>query len=358
MPSTYVVKANDSFARIAGSAYGNQRWLEELANANGGLGRILHPGDVITLPDFDLTQNPFVSGGAMQGGGGGSSTPKPGTTSVPKPNIVNVPRPNIAPIPGSEAWRVQNQNAMTGPGPALVNKKTQTLGGAKAPTASPRMSDYEFRNQIASGGGNGTSARPNTAGGGMGKINAQKAAPPVQGPRPQTGPAFQLPGAPRVGQTSTGQGGYRSQTAQQSGVGAGRDIRNPTNTTFPQPTEVDYAMWARYSGINIAYAVSTGDRKWLPDIINPRTARHLAVPEQFESIEVFLAALGYQVDEYGNWRKYNPVKSRGYGGGGYATQSYSGGGGGGGGYGGYGGGYARGGDGYGGQSGLTNWRIG
>ncbi|UOF79174.1 lysin motif [Caudoviricetes sp.] len=61
--ATYTVKPGDSWARIAGQAYGNQRWLVELAKANGGTGRMLHPGETIDLPDFDTSINPTISQG-------------------------------------------------------------------------------------------------------------------------------------------------------------------------------------------------------------------------------------------------------------------------------------------------------
>lgn len=59
MPSHTVV-AGDSWAKIAGQYYGDQRRYLDLANANGGLG-MLHPGDVINIPDFSGAPAPVIT---------------------------------------------------------------------------------------------------------------------------------------------------------------------------------------------------------------------------------------------------------------------------------------------------------
>lgn len=62
--ATYTVKKGDSYASIAGDVYGNQRWMQGLAQANGG--RPLTPGMVINLPNFDTAQSPLVTEEFMQ----------------------------------------------------------------------------------------------------------------------------------------------------------------------------------------------------------------------------------------------------------------------------------------------------
>lgn len=58
---SYTVKPGESWASIAGTIYGNQRWLIELAQKNGGINRVLRPGDVIDAPDFDTSTQPVIT---------------------------------------------------------------------------------------------------------------------------------------------------------------------------------------------------------------------------------------------------------------------------------------------------------
>lgn len=55
----YTVQPGDSWASIAGKVYGNQRWYEQLAAANAGVG-MLTPGMTISTPNFDTDQDPLV----------------------------------------------------------------------------------------------------------------------------------------------------------------------------------------------------------------------------------------------------------------------------------------------------------
>ena len=56
---SYTVQPGDSWASIAGKVYGNQRWYEQLAAANAGVG-MLTPGMTISTPNFDTDQDPLV----------------------------------------------------------------------------------------------------------------------------------------------------------------------------------------------------------------------------------------------------------------------------------------------------------
>lgn len=57
--SKYLVKAGDSWMSIAGDAYGDQRQYGAIMAANSGV-KMLHPGDVIDLPD-DVAPNPVIT---------------------------------------------------------------------------------------------------------------------------------------------------------------------------------------------------------------------------------------------------------------------------------------------------------
>ena len=140
--------------------------------------------------------------------------------------------------------------------------------------------------------------------------------------------------------------------------GTGQPVLEVTSDGI-QLTKADFAYAARYSGLAIAEAIKTGDRKYLPNRMHWRTAANLPIPDGFASTEEFLTALGYAVDADGNWTKMVPTVNNGYGGGNYGTQTGSGYSdyGGYGGYGDYGGGYARGGYASNG-TGLIMWRIG
>lgn len=58
----YVVQPGDSWAKIAGGAYGDQRWMQALQAANQG-DMVIQPGQVIYIPGFDTDKNksPYVS---------------------------------------------------------------------------------------------------------------------------------------------------------------------------------------------------------------------------------------------------------------------------------------------------------
>lgn len=56
---TYTVKSGDSYAKIAGQIYGDQRWMSALAGANQD--RMLHPGMEIRIPMFDTEKTPVIT---------------------------------------------------------------------------------------------------------------------------------------------------------------------------------------------------------------------------------------------------------------------------------------------------------
>ena len=61
---TYTVKKGESYASIAGSIYGDQRWFSALAGANQD--RMLHEGMVIQLPTFDEGITPRITQERME----------------------------------------------------------------------------------------------------------------------------------------------------------------------------------------------------------------------------------------------------------------------------------------------------
>lgn len=147
---SYVVQPGDSWAKIAGSAYGDQRRYLDLANANGGLG-MLHPGDTINLPDFSGASAPVISNDqwantptgvkngqvqyANQGQGQGQNQgggQQPGTVALPP--IGGVKLPTFGGGPGA------SYDSLTG-GRGVTNPYNQTgpaagaAGGARANSA-------------------------------------------------------------------------------------------------------------------------------------------------------------------------------------------------------------------------------
>ena len=58
----YTVQTNDSWTKIAGQKYGNQRWFQELQKANPHIGGVLKAGMKIFLPNFNTSsgQQPLV----------------------------------------------------------------------------------------------------------------------------------------------------------------------------------------------------------------------------------------------------------------------------------------------------------
>lgn len=64
--ATYTVKTGDSWEKIAGEVYGNQRMFLELAKANRGI-YVLRPGQVLDLPP--AYESPFVSNEAAMARG-------------------------------------------------------------------------------------------------------------------------------------------------------------------------------------------------------------------------------------------------------------------------------------------------
>lgn len=142
--ANYTVRPGESWASIAGDQYGNQRWLQELANANGGLGRMLHPGDVIDLPDFNTNETPYVSPDWQQQAAaawGPSGPPTWGPAPAPLPPdvargqalvsaLVNAPAP--AP-PGRGGNRRAFGYYLTSPAPSVPQPPAFSGPGYTAP---------------------------------------------------------------------------------------------------------------------------------------------------------------------------------------------------------------------------------
>lgn len=390
--ASYTVKPNDSWARIAGQAYGNQRWYNELANANGGLGRMLHPGDVIELPDFDTAQTPVITQATWdatpRGSGGGYGGDYGGTTggSATGPAMPNVGMPSV-PTPGQKGYMPGANPHVSASGPAYRD---------------PRYNQGPRYNQPAAGTGKQASGR---AGGAQPKAapvpawmtSAQAYRDPRQnqGPRwtPQPKPSSSKPGGtPLAAGTKPSLPAWNPRTELPGMSGIANPIQTKgTPKPPPDKTQKDDVYiplpgypggpgpqdpyrplnpfeintGAMYYGMALQEAITTGDRSKLPPMIGDVYWQSMMPPKGYATMEDFLTDIGYRMDDTGQWRLFNPKVSTGYGGGsGYGgyTQAaepeadY-------GGYGGGGGGYSY--PAFTGVSrgrnegpGLVNWRIG
>ena len=376
--ASYTVKAGDSWASIAGNVYGNQRWLVELAKLNGGLNRMLHPGDILDAPDFDLAQQPVITNAdwaAINGQAGGTGPAVPSFQPPAVPSFTGGKSKGKLPQPGGptagnvgdpysgipQAARSSNPSFPTAQrgGPTALPpgtgygsagptngvpgaaRQTGTSGvGSSGPGLAGRSIDpnrvsrgRSFAEQFAST--HGMSSQAFGAGTAMGSRPTN-----TNQPRPGS-PATTAHNNPSTfaGSTVTPQPGYNSATPGQPPATAASDMSN-------------IAWAARYTGAAIQEFGRTGNRNQLPNRISARVANELPFRGAgFNSIEEFMQALGYRIDADGNWSRYDPQTVSGY-----RSQTYTPSDGGGGGGGGLTRGFASGygADGY----GLVNWRIG
>lgn len=392
MATQHTVKRGDSWASIAGQYYGTQRWLIELAQANGlNTSSVLQPGQVIDIPDFDLSQTPVITNDQwaatptgmngnqlVYGNSGGPQVPSFAPPQVPSftSNATGTTGKNqasglIKPNTGeSESYRAQfyekPYNRYTASG--------VTPGSAMDTQLSAPIVGQRFRaDQMA---GIPPGARPTPTGQAGGGLSQRRNTPNQQFRGRSFSEQFanthgmssaQFNGqttAPSGGSGTTGNSGLtRGQQADAARYQAQADAvangtYNAANGALPETPASDMA-WiadaARYTGLAIYEYGKTGNRNQLPNRINARVAAELPFRGAgFTSTEEFMMALGYRVDADGNWTRYDPqvVTS-------YRTQTYvppAGGG-----HGGGGGGYARGPaavqQGYGPGGMLVNWRI-
>jgi hypothetical protein len=378
--ASYTVKSGDSWARIAGDHYGNQRWLIELAQANGrSIQDILHPGDVIDLPDFDLSQTPVItqeqwagvptgfSGGQAQMGnsGGGPSVPSFGPPAIP--SFGGAGTPPAGATPGKATY--SNGKGAVGK-PPIYNPYTASgvvPGSAMAAQLkTPAKGKVDpFSGIPAAARQTGGTASGGTAGRTLNPQRMTQGTTPARPPVPAS--AARLSGLP----AATGQGGAAGRTPTQPSAihtGATWGQTPALNSASPSPdgpptaaSDMSNIAWAaRYTGLSIYEYGKTGNRNQLPNRISARVAAELPFSGAgFGSTEEFMMALGYRLDVDGNWTRYDPKVVSNYRpqttGRYYAPTGGDGGGGGGGGYGGSSRGpaYGYGADG----AGLVNWRI-
>ncbi len=72
---TYVVQRGDTLSAICQRFYGDSSLAYRLAGANGiANANLIHPGDVLTLPDLGTLRSTAASGGGSVGGGGGQTS--------------------------------------------------------------------------------------------------------------------------------------------------------------------------------------------------------------------------------------------------------------------------------------------
>ena len=96
---TYTVQAGDSWWGIAVKVYGDGSKWNILASANGGTARVLHPGDVLTVP-------------ALEPGGGGGVTPPPPPPPPPTDWTEDIVNSLPAVGPGSSGTDVKRVQAL------------------------------------------------------------------------------------------------------------------------------------------------------------------------------------------------------------------------------------------------------
>ena len=394
----YTVKSGDSWARIAGIVYNDQRRLIDLANANGGTGRVLHPGEVIELPDLDLSTPAQISQGDWNditgannfgGGGGGYSgrppTPQIGSPTQPRPTATTTapPTPIVRPFTSVGSQRRQDELPATRTGNRPVGVGGTRQGNINAQRQQALASNQRGANlnamALAYGRQPGqrqtstsvtptTTTTPTTAANNHAAL--RQAVPYLFGPPRVERNQLQnaLPYLFPVGQ---GQGQANRNTAW-------NPANNRANTrvqTVPQTATVSYGTegspltqaqfnrGAQYTGEAFQHYITSPehDRKKLPRFMTTDLARVMPFPKRAGvTTEDWLRGMGYEEFRPGVWRIMEPVSKyatggRGrYSGGGGGTYTEGGGGGGRRGGGGGGGGYynqAR-------SLGLTNWRIG
>lgn len=397
MAGTYTVKPNDSWASIAGSAYGNQRWLNELARANGmTMDTMLHPGMVIQVPDFDLTQTPYISasewagaptgvqGGQTQYGNSAPAVPNFGTPAVPSFNNISTAGAGAtANKPAGGSKQTKTFAAGASPYTDQLNRMNGVGGtGAMGPARPPVQAQPNPLNP-APASNPAMTGRPGLGSPALGPSVLQQAQNMGAAPKP---PQANMGGRSMAGQRPMTQSPYRAQLDRMNGTGGTQQMGPATPPGYnyaPQPgsgqgprtagqgldgpmSYADLASAARWTGMAL-YAFGggygdtdrygrqlAGNRSILPNRISLRVSQELPLGN-FTSVEEMMAAFGYMLDADGNWTLHNPRTIRGYGGGtqyggGAQYVDYGGGG--------YGGGLTRGPASVGYQGlGLTNWRI-
>lgn len=367
---TYEVRPGESWASIAGQIFGDQRWLVELANVNGGLSRMLHPGDIIEVPEFNVTQSPYISPdqwaqitGRPPGGGAvptprivpqvqqpGQTRPVYGPQRAPAGNLYAAQLAGTRPAglagptaPGVTPRTINNWRALvsTGREGGLMGTR-----GLPAPTrlggraASPqRMSGFTGGRVIPWSERVGITRppnQPNPVGRAFGQLGEAVASPAIvrePGTPNPVGRAFgQAWDAAVRAVSSTGRG-----IARYLGTGV-TDLeyarmnaaeREALNTPPPEPEDTDrrprrtgdlsddwgghmtpgnFAFASLYTGIAIFndYA-STGDRNSLPFRMTTRLAAALPWRNTgARSVEEFLRGLGYVETETGKWIRQDP----------------------------------------------------
>lgn len=399
---TYTVQPGDSWTRIAGNVYGDQRMFQLLQEANADIS-MLHPGMVINLPE--QVANPYVSQAALTSQTNpfayGGLTPAPTATApapVPTPRIVPQ-QPYRAPGQGREgglmASRIQPQAPVQRA--QMRGRSTST----RTPAARASTEADRWRALAAAYGRTSTSTRTTGREGGlMGQIaspvsqpsrlagrtiqptrTSQFSPPPVPERTSIYDPVPTTPLQPpaQMRQRSTAPMGPPTPEGYDFAAEVRRlqlEDRRPRRTGDLSDdwgghmTPGNFAFATLYTGIAIFndYA-STGDRNSLPYRMTTRLASALPWRNTgARSVEEFLEGLGYVQTETGKWIRQDPTKrvaARGpagaysyrvTSGGSAPTRTYYGGGGGdwGGGYGGYS--YSP--RGYAASTPLVMWRIG
>lgn len=404
----YTVQPGDSWARIAGNTYGNQRWLVELARANGGTSRVLHPGETIDLPDFDTSISPTISQGDWNditgannfggnggggGGNGGYPTPRvgsgPGASTASSRNATSQINPYPTPRMGANPHGVGvTASPLVQPTPRAGSTRTGQINSQRQLTAQQQRQGENY---------NAMAAAYNKPAGSNFNMDAYRASERMTGPAP-----VQQPDIWRTSRNlysgRAGVSGSNSLTPipGQMGPGQSWDITRQVNAAMQNPattpprnpnwnpannrrnshvqtvldnrtvsygtegsplTQAQFNRGAQYTGEAFQNFLTTSNRQQLPRFMTTDLANVMPFPKRAGVTPTdWLKGMGYEEFRPGVWRILDPVSKygggRGYAGGG---GGYSRGGGGGGRYGGGGGGgyynQAR-------NLGLVNWRIG
>ena len=146
----YTVKTGDSWAKIAGKVYGDQRMFLELAKANQGV-YVLQAGMVLDLPP--AYEDPFVSNEAAMAQGMAPSTAfdesgklKEGWTQTPTGGYTNAPLTSALTAPTLGGAGATSPSGLTLPSGTVPGGAPTVPGGAPtggAPIAPGNNRDYE-----------------------------------------------------------------------------------------------------------------------------------------------------------------------------------------------------------------------
>lgn len=397
---TYTVQPGDSWTRIAGNVYSDQRMFQELMAANPDIS-MLHPGMVINLPD--QVANPYVSQAAL------TSQTNPfayGGAPIPAPSAIGqpVPTPRIVPqqqFRGTGTGREGGLMASRTQGQAPVQRAQMRRRSTSTRTPAVRASTEADRwRALAAAYGRTSTSTTGREGGLMGNLTqpapsnlagrtiqptrtSQFSPPPpperthIYDPVPTTplqppAPMRQRSTAPMGPPTPEGYDFAAEVRRQQLADRKPRRTGDLSDDWGGHMTPGDFAFATLYTGIAIFndYA-STGDRNSLPYRMTTRLASALPWRDTgARSVKEFLEGLGYVQTETGKWIRQDPTKrvaARGpagaysyrvTSGGSAPTRTYYGGGGGGGDWGGGYGGYSYSPRGYAASTPLVMWRIG